>query len=86
MAFSESNGAPPQVGGCVACTVGSDDENCMRFIGTYNLTNVILPYNFTASRIVSGYFYVFEFKFFFLSKLNMAVCLRVITSWDVFYY
>ena len=56
MYLAENNGVPPQVGGCRTCFVGTD-ENCIRFIGTYMYTfpgfNRTVPYNFTASKIVS---------------------------------
>lgn len=55
MVISEGNGRPPQIGGCIMCTVGPDDENCMRFTGSYNITSGSVTttetYNFTASRV-----------------------------------
>ena len=55
--LAENNNAPPQEGGCAACTVGTD-ENCMRFIGNFidpRLNSTLpMPYNFTA-REVSWY-------------------------------
>ena len=50
--YLAENGGIPREGDCRTCTVGSEDEKCVQFTGTYFVSNMTGSYDFTASGIV----------------------------------